>query len=51
MHGKITFAGSEAAELEKRKARASRFGIALNIPEDKKKELRAERYKLDVVIG
>ncbi len=41
--GKTVFADSEAAELEKRKARAARFGIPLGLSEDKKKDLRAER--------
>ena len=35
--------GDEAAELEKRKARAARFGVPLNMSDDKKRELRAQR--------
>ena len=34
---------NEADELEKRKARAARFGVPLNLSDDKKKELRAQR--------
>lgn len=36
-------AKDEAAELEKRKARAARFGVPLNMSDDKKRELRAQR--------
>ncbi len=41
--GKIVFEDSSTAELEKRKARAARFGVPLNTSEDKKKDLRAQR--------
>jgi hypothetical protein len=43
MPGKIVPTDPKAAEMERRKARAARFGIPLNIPEDEKKELRAAR--------
>jgi hypothetical protein len=36
-------AASAADELEKRKARAARFGVPLNLSDDKKKELRMQR--------
>ncbi|KAK9909753.1 hypothetical protein WJX75_006961 [Coccomyxa subellipsoidea] len=42
--GKIVFEDSNAAELEKRKARAARFGVPLNTSEDEKKDSRAQRF-------
>lgn len=41
--GRVGLEHSNVAELEKRKARAARFGVPLNNPEDKK-ALRAQRF-------
>lgn len=40
--GKVALESPNVAEIEKRKARAARFGVPLNNPEDKK-ALRAQR--------
>lgn len=42
---------SEADELEKRKARAARFGVPLSLSDDKKKEMRAERCCCIFIFG
>lgn len=40
---KIVFKDPAEAELEKKKARAARFGVPLNLSEDKKIAMRAQR--------
>ena len=43
--GKIVYKDPAEAELEKKKARAARFGVPLSLTEDKKRDLRAQRYR------
>ena len=42
--GKIVYKDPAEAELEKKKARAARFGVPLSLTEDKKRDIRAQRY-------
>ena len=43
--GKIVYKDPAEADLEKKKARAARFGVPLSLTEDKKRDLRAQRYR------
>ena len=43
--GKIVYKDPAEAELEKKKARAARFGVPLSLTEDKKRDIRAQRYR------
>ena len=42
--GKIVYKDPAEEELAKKKARAARFGMPLNLSEDKKAVMRAQRY-------
>ena len=43
--GKIVYKDPAEEDLAKKKARAARFGMPLNLSEDKKAAMRAQRYE------
>ncbi|CAK0763387.1 hypothetical protein CVIRNUC_003052 [Coccomyxa viridis] len=49
--GKIVYKDPAEAELEKKKARAARFGVPLSLTEDKKRDIRAQRFGLEAKAG